>query len=329
MEPIWKDYIVSLGAGYLQTGKEFSIVKLTGGNTTIFSGKAYPKTSSGEVLVRINDICAEYLKTDLFGDDLFSSIFQVRDGGGNVVDTVTFYNDWSFDNHFLLSRDGLSFPIVRTFAWGQLLLYSTTGSAPVATITNLDGTQESVTLSGYDRKDDFLHGDFNEDFAKSSLLYGGAWALNLLDYPGAVAVEIGGQRWVRSQACPRYVVYYRNAYGGWDALPIEGKHEKADAVTRHTREQVYNNGTSRNRGKSNFVNELRRTLQLHTGWLTLEQSERMHHLLNSVDPFVHDLQTGEIYAATLTGSTTEYKEGRGKMYAYRIDAELAQERIRR
>lgn len=328
MEPIWKDYTVDLGTATLTAGASFSIVEREN-DTTIFSGKAYPKVNNGHVLVRINDICAEYLHNALFGEDLFSCEFQVLDGGGNVVDTVTFYNDWSYDHNYLLSRDGLSFPVVRTFAWGQLMLYSTTGAAPTAVITNLDGTTQNVTLSSYARKDDFLHGDFNEDFAKSALLYGGAYALNLLDYPGAVAVEIAGKRWVRSAACPRYVLYYRNAYGGWDALPIEGKHTKADAVTHHTTDQVYNNGANRNRGRSNYVNELKRTLQLHTGWLNLAQSELMHHALNAVDPFVHDLHTGEIFAAVLTGTNTEYKDATGKLYAYRIDAELAQERIRR
>ena len=53
----------------------------------------------------------------------------------------------------------------------------------------------------------------------------------------------------------------------------------------------------------------------------------MHHLLNSPTVYLHDVVKGKVYPIVLTGSVTEHKNNRLNQYA--IEAELAQDRIRR
>ena len=53
----------------------------------------------------------------------------------------------------------------------------------------------------------------------------------------------------------------------------------------------------------------------------------MHHLLNSPLVYLHDVSTGLIRPIVLTGNVTEYKQQALNVYA--IEAELAQDRIRR
>lgn len=326
MEPIWKDYLVDLGTASLATGAAFSIVD-EGDSVTIFSGRAYPKVDSGHVYIRINDICAEYMNNELFDTAGVSltRTFSVY-VGATKVDEVTFYNDWSYDFAFVPERDGFAFPIVRTFAKWQYIPI-TALAAVTATITDADGTQHTLqvpTSLGADFND-----DFNRDFLIEAVAYGGAGLLDMRAFPNAVRVEMGGKTWTASKACPRYVLYYKNAHGGWDALPLEGRPTRADAVTRHTLDRSYDNNNPINRGRANWLNEIRPTWEVRTGWLNAEQSRLMHHPLNSTSAFLHDMETGQVDAVVLTNSTTEYKETPGMLYAYTLEVSLAQDRIRR
>ena len=53
--PIWKDYYSNLGA---YASRYF---RIRYSSTTIYQGKAVRAASSGNLYVRINDICADYM----------------------------------------------------------------------------------------------------------------------------------------------------------------------------------------------------------------------------------------------------------------------------
>jgi hypothetical protein len=111
-------------------------------------------------------------------------------------------------------------------------------------------------------------------------------------------------------------------------LLIEGAASEEDKLTRHTMTKagVYD------REKSNYLNEIEKSITLHTSWLSDEQSLRMHHLLNSTDVYMHDLEKNSILPVILEGSSTPYKtfkgEG-GKLVNYTIEVTIAQTRMRR
>jgi hypothetical protein len=55
----------------------------------------------------------------------------------------------------------------------------------------------------------------------------------------------------------------------------------------------------------------------------------MHHLTGSTFVYLHDITTGRVHPVTLTASSAERKTRAGVLHFYEIEAQLAQERIRR
>ena len=181
-------------------------------------------------------------------------------------------------------------------------------------------------------------GDYNNDYSSDYFVTGERtvqeeeshsgnwWFFDMRDYLGAVSVEANGNTYP-VQGCERFILYYVNAYGGWDWLPVEGKTRESDAVKRHTFEAVYNNIPVYARGRFNHVNELTHHYTFYTGWLTDAQSELMPHLLNATTVYVHDTKTNEVLPLVLTNSSTEHKQN--GLNQYTIEADLAQNRLRR
>ena len=60
--PIWKDKFVTLGSGAYH---DFTVYAgPTNLASVIYQGRAYKKPGEANVMVRVNDICADYLKQD-------------------------------------------------------------------------------------------------------------------------------------------------------------------------------------------------------------------------------------------------------------------------
>lgn len=330
-EPIWQDYYftLTLKSDPDSPGYDFYIVK-TDTMERIYEGIAYPAPGETYPRIRLNDICADFISHNFLQAPVipYEATFAVGCGAQLYVDQVTFFNDWSYNPLYIRERDGLAFPVVRTFAARQFLLFSSLADTVTAIIYFADGTTQTVTLTGHEGGNDYNE-DYNDDFATAVVYYGDAFLLPMDDYPGAVAVQMGALRFTLSKRCPRYALYYVNAHGGWDALPVEGKTVRTDALTRHILERTYDNNYTEARGAATIVNEIQPTWEFWTGWLNEDQSGRMHHLLNSPCVYLHDLESGLVHSIMLTGSTTEYKDTPGRLYAYKIEARLAQNRIRR
>ena len=136
--------------------------------------------------------------------------------------------------------------------------------------------------------------------------------------------------------CARYCLYYQNAIGGWDWFLILGKSVVSDNITRDT--MVRRGSTDllmdriERRGKDVITLDMVKHLELHTHWLSDDEASRMFHLTESPDVYVHDLETGIIHPAVLTGSShTEktYKGQGNKLVSYVIELDYAVERKRR
>jgi len=334
--PIWKDYIVSLGAASASQGVPFYI-QSTDLDEVIYRGVAYPRPGESTASVRINDVIADFIYSidpALNNTALLMNFDVYRDSGSTPEYKAgeSFWNDWSYNPDYAPWDSGMNFPVVRTFVPGQYIMLSDPpGSVTVydCDVYLEDGTHTTMPMEYPD--DAGLFTDKNTEFlwetqffASTRFLVAPAGAVKI-----AVNTGLGTTEYLRSGSCPRYVLYYRNAYGGWDSMPVEGKADMADALERHTTERGCNNFRTSARGKTNFVNEIRRTFQFHTGWLTEAQAALMHHLLNSTAVYLHDIATESVHSIVLTGNRTEYKSGRPGLFDYTIDAELAQERIRR
>lgn len=339
---IWKDYFVNLGTA------DSVPFRIKVGDDIIYNGKAHRRPNESSILARINDICADYLSNTLptlsqaefsalsfpleFTIENFIVTAQGEEPDWEYVDDVSFINDWSYDNSYNPSTMGMAFPINGRIDARQWLTFTAYNASSVtATLTFKDGTTAQVIIP-VEISADFSD-DFNVDFARSVRSAGSGTAVfDLSAWDDVAKVTINGKTWDVVTDCKEWVLYYVNAFGGWDSLLIEGNSSEVDNLTRYTREMEYDNRSTLNRGRQNFVNEISKSYTLHTSWLSDAESLRMHHLLNSTDVYLFNINSGEMIPVTLSNTTTEhktYKSNGNRLVNYSIDVTIAQDRIRR
>lgn len=132
--------------------------------------------------------------------------------------------------------------------------------------------------------------------------------------------------------CGDIALYYVNAYGGWDAFLIEGVCKKVDNLTEYTLNRSFDNTTIQFE-KKRYMVEINPSWELHTGWLTDEESERLaRHLISSPTVYMHNLKEDKIIPVNITNTTAEYKTFKNnekKMIGFTITVQQSQTRIRR
>ncbi len=330
--PIWKDYYINLGKG------EGVAFRIKVGDDVIYTGRAYPKPGEETSSIRINDICADYLQNVL--PELTAETFQAmefpvtfivesyntEEASWMEAGTAQFLADWSYDNNYSVDTMGMAFPINGKVDARQTIIYTAyNSSSVVATLTFQDGTTKEVTIDTTKAT--------TTDLERATASAGsGSVVLDLAQYADIAKVTIGNTTYNVSDGCHRYAIHYINAYGGWDALLIEGNDLREDTLTRNTREMVYDNRAMANRGKQNYVNEITCKYTLHTGWLSDDESLRMHHLLNSTEVYLEDIAEGGFHPVTITNTSCQYKTYKnngGSLVNYEISVELSQNRLRR
>lgn len=320
--PIWKDF-------YANGGRDDSCqFRILADNAEVYHGRAYRRPTDANIRIRMNDICADYIPR-IFPD--INNVFTPNplvnfrleimvDDIWEEYDDVVFYDDWSYDYDFNPQR-GLSCPVNGRFVLGTPLPFSVMSASELELDVN-DGD-----FIWYVEPTGKVAGCYMVDF-------------NTIDFPlenGATidlteSTNLESQKYHYVDSCARYALYYRNAYGGVDMLLMEGNHAESDNITRHTREVEYDNNNISNRGKSDYINELSKSLTLHTSWLSDDESLRMHHLLNSTEVYLFDIKEQKMIPVLLSNTTTEYKTYKGnggKLVNYAIQVTLANDRIRR
>ena len=99
MHPIWKDYYVDFGS---VDSVYFGIMA---DQTSIYTGRAYKRPGESTLRVRINDICADYLKnprlqaSEGFVNNPTPTFVVVDTEKGVEVARVQFLNDWSYEDY--------------------------------------------------------------------------------------------------------------------------------------------------------------------------------------------------------------------------------------
>ena len=332
--PIWKDYYTNLGS---EDSVHFRIMR---DGTVLYQGLSVKRPGESSNTIRINDICADYMRVPppTFDEGLtpstvytFSIIKSVNGSSWGIADSVQFIPDWSYD-YSSVQRTVLSDPVNGVLDPRQVLLWSTSQTGMITvTIRYASGGSSQIFVPVTITAD--FDNDYNADFAKEGVtVNGGTLAVDLSDYDDVTGVQIGPTVYTVAQACHRYVLYYRNVYGGWDSFLFEGTGKRTDALTRHEAGRSYDNRDSMGRGTVNYVNEVVREYSLNTGWLTDAQSERMESMLGCNEAYLLDLVTGLTWAAVLTGTSIEHKtydnNGR-KLINYAVNLRIAQEMVRR
>lgn len=284
MAAIWKDVFVNLGTSASRT---FTIA--TGG-VTIYTGKGYKKPDASNILVRINDICADYLSQNLptltdATDTTHAALartFTITPTDGTAV-TQAFSLDWSYDN--AAPAANLSQPVRLHAAAGQPVFDTTLGAT--------NKTKCHIKQSG--------------------------------------TIALSGSRSVSVDLCDEYSLLYVNAFGGWDSIAVTGRSVKTDTYGRHTARHTYDNAQATGRAATNYANDITRTWELHTGWLTDDEAGRMHHLLGSTLVFLYNNTTAAIYPVVISNGDCPYKtyNTNHSLVDYTLNIELARDMQRR
>ena len=341
MEPIWKDYYITLGTA---DSVAYRIRLDDAAGEIIYQGRAYLRPDDAAVTVRINDICADYfsgvvlnlsqatLSAMTLPVTFYVEAYDETNEAWAEADTVQFLDDWSYDRSYDPATMGLSFPINGRIDSRMWIPYTAVSAASVnMTIHYTDGTTATVIVP-IAISDDF-NSDFNADFARHSEAAGSGTAVfNLSAWTGVDYVTIGNATYKVVTDCGRYALYYKNAYGGYDTFLLEGICRRTDVLERGTVGVEYDNRNVQNRGVKNYVNEYKQQWILNTGILDDEAGLMMHHLLNSTDVYLYDIDSGEMTPVVITDTETEYKTyktaGRQPV-RYAITVEVAQEFARR
>lgn len=303
--------------------------RIRANDRTVYSGKAFPRPGRSDVEVYMNDVAANIVKInkpwfqfhDLVTQDENPVTFYLdayRNSSWENVSDIAFFYDWSYEmgRAFSAPAGSLALPINGRMCNGMVFTFSTYQQP------------EGYQLGLYSDSGGYLMSLYPSSLQDETYPLSGTLTYNvatiLSTAPQTAAVNVLGVEYPIVPACHRFALYYLNEIGGWDFLLIEGNHQITDGVTRWNQERVYNNSGDIERGKVTYAEEIVRRYTLHTGNLSDDEASRMHHLLNSPDVWLLDMEDGRYFPVTLTNTDTPYKtfisEGR-TMFVYEITAE--------
>ena len=296
--PIWKDKFCNLGA----VASQYFRIRVS--STTIYQGRAYRATSSGNLYIRINDICADYMAQKVpvllpssAPGGMFPVSFTVQKSSNGsswtTVETVDFNDDWSYDNSFDPSTNGMSFPITGRIDLRQKIVQTRYASSSVTVYSRYGGTSRSESLTPLTSTDFSAFYNAVAAAGKGRLEY---WCNTHATYNGKTLTEVqmGTVTYTVTKACPRYCLYYKNPFGGYDHLLLEGAVILKRANSRETFKADYNNGLGM-REEWDFMNETTASYEVNTGYLTEDESSRMPYLLDSPDVYLCDLENATVF----------------------------------
>lgn len=318
---IWQDYPILPDA---VAGQEYQY-RIKKGNDIIFEGVTVPITNNSvPPSVNITRLVESYLSTP----DLIMSPTQTwRDLGSLTVSfykvsgvteilkgTYNFNCDWSGINLSQTSNIPLNEPINGHGNPNMKLIFSVYKSN---SDTNWKMTTTTATSS------------FDTTFGNPTydLSY---YIPNVLSTAKTVTFKKGyTSLFTYDQTyCGNGAIYYRNRWGGWDSFLIEGNVYKSDSYEKEqfTSSNVLNTDQFSWDKRTNKI-KISSTYEVHTGWLTDEESERLvFHLMSSPDVYFQPFENNilnSVYAVNITNSTAEYKKFRNgrKLNNYTISLE--------
>ena len=322
--PIWANKVVRI-----ETQENFVNYKINHKNETIYGGKAYVMPNTEYVEIDISKICSSYLNSTLEDSIDAPQNFNAQNGVGlfslyvneELHSTYLFYNSYSYNPNPSYTVDDnksyivLSDPIRKVYDARQYVIYSF--------FNVLDTT--SFNFDFYFHKNQYTHSSV------IGTLTGRTLYTTMATVPdGFDTVQIFQEYIPIISGCSKYCLYYQNALGGWDSFLINGNDKQIDKITSYKYIKSVDN-TTRKFGTKKYLNMINSTYRLYTDWMNDDEASRMHHLLESTEVYMHNLEDNTIIPVNITNNNCEYKtysnNGKKKFY-YEIDVEFAQHKVR-
>ena len=132
--------------------------------------------------------------------------------------------------------------------------------------------------------------------------------------------------------CGEYALYYLNAYGGWDALLIDGTVLKKSTIKQYTTDRNINNSRIEFE-QTKYINEIQDAYEINTGFLTDEQAANLSkNLIPSREVYLHFLNDNKIIPVLITDSSVTYQTYQTnnlQMPQYKINVKESQIKLRK
>lgn len=271
---LWKDTRI-IPAQY---GGDYSVED--GNGATLFNGRTY----DGNSAVFLNDLAKNYVGQALPLQVVQGGTAEPYDHAVTLTAqpagiTNRYFLDWSYKDGRTANSPKVN-PIDAQIDSRQVL---------ILTRSNIDAT--SVTLYGVRNGSTYAIKTFsgltrgegyNIVYPMSAL--SGYTSLYLSDNPS--------QKYFVVDTCARYILYYVNAFGGWDSYILRGAVQETQGYTPREYLRSFNNESTRERNLVRYGVDVARGWTIKTEWLHDAEQARMWHLLGSPLVYIVDLMEG-------------------------------------
>lgn len=286
----------------------------TGAYEVVYRGNAVFTDKDPEI--NITEIVRDYVEDniDISGEagytqkiDLTKVMLNTGEEGDNLVASLYYYYDYSFDKDFKLTRN---MPILNYFDVRQNIFLS---------FLNLSGETNIIRISAGGR---LLRLRFDTP---------GIFHHKLAHYDGNIIVNTPDKSTTLTSknTCAKYAIYYLNPLGGWDQLLIEGKVVKTIKLENKSYKRKFDNNTNEFENK-HYLKNLTTSYKLTTGYLTDAQAKLMPNLIETTKAYLCELDTNNYIPVLINNNSVDIKTYRNqgrKLFTYTIEVQESQNKF--
>ena len=324
--PIWKTMNVEIPI----VTPFYSIKK---GDDLIFSGKVYAQKTDSVRSINVNDIIEDYTSDSI---DITSSQRWQKTENEKVFTLATGVNETEMSDMFnLVVADDWSYSDrARTYFTSDPICYTLDSRQYfIFSVQNRYGD----TLPSYSYQTDLVSVDGVES-GDYKVVSDESYTQIIKDISNLKTIDITEMNNVDDtryfKVCTtknKYCLYYKNLYGGYDSILLNPTSQLSASITDNTLTTDYDT-TVLNHYKRSYSKTIQNKWTLKTNLLNDTQSEKMRHIYTSNQMWLHNLETGRLYAVNPVDKTfTEktFKSNKHKPLSYTITVEEAYTQDRR
>lgn len=324
--PIWKTMSIEIPI----VTPFYSIKK---GDDLIFSGKVYAQKTDSYRNINVNEIIEDYTSDSI---DITSSqrwqktenekVFTIATGVNETemsdMINVVVTDDWSYADR---SRTYFtSEPICYTLDSRQYFIFSVQNRYG-DTLPSYAYQTGTMSIDGVDSGDYKVVSD--ESYTQIIKDISNLKTIDITEMN-----NVDDTRYFKVCSTKnKYCLYYKNLYGGYDSILLNPTSQLSASITDSTLTTDYDT-TTLNHYKRSYSKTVQNKWTLKTNLLNDTQSEKMRHIYTSNQMWLHNLETGKLYAVNPTDKTfTEktFKSNKHKPLSYTITVEEAYTQDRR
>ena len=303
------------------------------GDDLIFSGKVYAQKTDLARSINVNDIIEDYTSD---GIDITSSQRWQKTENEKVFTLATGVNETEMSDMFnLVVTDDWSYADrARTYFTSDPICYTLDSRQYfVFSVQN----RYSDTLPSYSYQTDLVSVDGVES-GDYKVVSDESYTQIIKDISNLKTIDITEMNNVDDtryfKVCTtknKYCLYYKNLYGGYDSILLNPTSQLSASITDNTLTTDYDT-TVLGHYKRSYRKTIQNKWTLKTNLLNDTQSEKMRHIYTSNQMWLHNLETGKLYAVNPVDKTfTEktFKSNKHKPLSYTITVEEAYTQDRR